>query len=108
MKEKEDKTDEIKDDNTINQDGDINLADNEQNGDNEAKNETNVKLAKQMKKQVLEVFKGNPDVKSVFVTSDGNVFLDKNKSYAVNHCKRDGAVKREKPLEMVEVLRSEI
>lgn len=106
MQENNDKINKIESDNTT-QNGDINLGNKEQNAE-ETKAELKTKLAKQIKKQVLEVFDGNPDLKSVFVTSDGQIFPDTNKSDAINHSKRNGAVKREKALEMIEVLRSEI
>lgn len=59
-------------------------------------------------KNVKAVFETNPNEKRVFVCEDGSIFLEMNRSYANNHCMRDGSVKRVKPLEMVEVLRSEV
>jgi len=36
--------------------------------------------------QVKSVFAANPKESSIIITSDGNVFLTKHKSYAKNHC----------------------
>ena len=36
--------------------------------------------------QVKSVFENNPTEDSIIITSDGNVFLPKHKSYAKNHC----------------------
>ncbi len=66
------------------------------------------KLSKQALDNVQAVFKAHPKEKSVLVTSDAQVFLLKEKSNAENHARKDGRVKREKPLEVIEVLISEI
>lgn len=39
-------------------------------------------------KRVKEVFEAYPQAKQVIVCQDGTVFTDKNKSFALDHCKR--------------------
>jgi hypothetical protein len=74
----------------------------------EVEKETKVKLSAIVAKNAKEVFKSNPEAKKVFAFEDGSIFLEKDKTYANNHSMRDGAIKRVKPLVIIEILRSEV
>lgn len=82
--------------------------DKKQNTSSEESMEQKVKLSKKIAENVKAVFKAHPKVDKVLATSDGNVFLLKDKSAAENHARKDGRLKREKALEIIEVSRSDI
>jgi hypothetical protein len=46
-----------------------------------------------LKRQAIEIFKRNPDAKLVYATTDGNIFLGKNKNSAELHAKSTGGLK---------------
>jgi hypothetical protein len=71
----------------------------------ENKNQTG-KLSKdeQLKANIKEAFNSNKQADHLFVTSDGQIFL--NGSYASNHSKMEGNLKRKEALQVEKVLRS--
>jgi hypothetical protein len=82
--------------------------DKKQNTTSEESQETKAKLSKKVAENAKAVFKAHPKEKTVLATSDGNIFLLKDKNSAQNHARKDGRVKREKALEIIEVSRSDI
>jgi hypothetical protein len=65
-----------------------------------------IQLMRKHLDQVKSVFESNATEKMVLLTSDGQVFLKKDRSSAENHARKDGRMKRDKALVILEVPRS--
>ncbi len=78
---------------------------NNTNKENEAK--TSKKFTQEQKELLKSVFAANKKEKKVLLVGN-EVFLLKNKSYALNYSVKEGRVKRDKPLEIVYVSKADI
>ncbi len=70
---------------------------------NTAKN----KFTKEQKELLQSVFAANKKEKKVLLVGS-EVFLLKDKNYAINHSLKNGRVKRDKVLDIIEVSRTEV
>ena len=61
-----------------------------------------------IKKRAKSIFESNKDLQILIATEDGQLFIEKDKSYAENHATKDNGKARDKKLKVYTLKREDI